>query len=61
MATDVECITEDGLLFKDGHSEKFDSIVLATGYRSNVLDWLKVNIYNIRDEIFMQNCLFLHD
>jgi indole-3-pyruvate monooxygenase len=45
VSSAVERITEDGVIYKDGHSEKFDTIVLATGYRSNVLDWLEVCIW----------------
>ena len=44
---EVERITEDGVLYKDGQAEKFDSIILATGYRSNVLDWLKVRTIHL--------------
>ena len=44
---EVERITEDGVLYKDGQAEKFDSIVFATGYRSNVLDWLKVHTIHL--------------
>ncbi len=29
--------------FVDGKSGQFDVIVFATGYRSNVLEWLKVH------------------
>lgn len=40
--------------FVDGRSEDFDAIVLATGYRSNVPSWLKVNkhvIIFVRDHV----------
>lgn len=33
---DIEEITEDGVLFKDGSFEKLDTIVLATGYSYSV-------------------------
>jgi indole-3-pyruvate monooxygenase len=36
-------ITETGAKFMDGTEERFDSIILATGYKSNVPSWLKVN------------------
>lgn len=34
----IDRLTEDGVQFVDGRSEKFDHIVLATGYRANVKD-----------------------
>lgn len=37
-------ITRGGAKFVDGKEEKFDSIILATGYKSNVPSWLKVII-----------------
>nr|QLD98961.1 YUCCA4 [Lilium sp. c96298] len=37
----VKEITRTGAKFVDGKEEQFDSIVLATGYRSNVPSWLK--------------------
>jgi indole-3-pyruvate monooxygenase len=36
-------ITETGAKFMDGNEERFDSVILATGYKSNVPSWLKVN------------------
>lgn len=36
----VARFTEKGAEFTDGHSEDFDAVVFATGYRSNVRDWL---------------------
>lgn len=38
----VKEITENGAKFIDGQERKFDSIILATGYKSNVPFWLKV-------------------
>lgn len=35
-------ITRRGAKFEDGAEEEIDSIVLATGYKSNVPSWLKV-------------------
>ncbi|KAJ9548790.1 hypothetical protein OSB04_021333 [Centaurea solstitialis] len=36
--------------FVDGRKEKFDAIILATGYRSNVPTWLKdVNLFSEND------------
>lgn len=36
-------ITRKGARFIDGQEREFDSIILATGYKSNVPSWLKVN------------------
>ncbi|KAM7509509.1 hypothetical protein LguiA_019962 [Lonicera macranthoides] len=33
----------DTVEFVDGRVEKFDALILATGYKSNVLNWLKEN------------------
>ena len=38
----VECLTETGVTFVKGTTESFDAIIFATGYKSNVLGWLKV-------------------
>ncbi|KAJ4787899.1 Flavin-containing monooxygenase [Rhynchospora pubera] len=37
----VKEITKNGAKFVDGSEERFDSIILATGYKSNVPSWLK--------------------
>ncbi|KAG6391286.1 hypothetical protein SASPL_149039 [Salvia splendens] len=37
----VKEITENGAKFCDGQEREFDSIILATGYKSNVPTWLK--------------------
>ncbi|XP_021746331.1 probable indole-3-pyruvate monooxygenase YUCCA4 [Chenopodium quinoa] len=37
----VKEITKNGAKFIDGHEREFDSIILATGYKSNVPFWLK--------------------
>ncbi|KAM7459441.1 hypothetical protein LguiA_036435 [Lonicera macranthoides] len=39
----VREITKNGAKFMDGQEREFDSIVLATGYKSNVPSWLKGN------------------
>ena len=39
----VKEITREGARFVDGREERFDSIILATGYKSNVASWLKVH------------------
>ena len=38
----VREITKRGAKFMDGQEKEFDSIILATGYKSNVASWLKV-------------------
>ena len=38
----VKEITRSGVKFMDGQEKKFESIILATGYKSNVPTWLKV-------------------
>ncbi|XP_030485577.2 probable indole-3-pyruvate monooxygenase YUCCA4 [Cannabis sativa] len=37
----VKEITRNGAKFMDGQEKEFDSIILATGYKSNVPTWLK--------------------
>ncbi|KAH9297435.1 hypothetical protein KI387_029117, partial [Taxus chinensis] len=37
----IKCVTPCGVLFVDDNVEKYDTIILATGYRSNVPYWLK--------------------
>ncbi|CAH8322064.1 unnamed protein product [Eruca vesicaria subsp. sativa] len=39
----VKAITKKGAKFVDGQEMEFDSIILATGYKSNVPDWLEEN------------------
>lgn len=41
----VREITKTGAKFMDGQEKNFDSIILATGYKSNVPTWLKVYFY----------------
>lgn len=41
----VREITRKGAKFVDGQEQEFDSIILATGYKSNVLSWLKVILF----------------
>lgn len=38
----VDHLTPHGAQFENGEARDFDAIVLATGYRSNVPQWLKV-------------------
>lgn len=42
MTEGVKEITRNGSRFMDGQEKEFDSIILATGYKSNVPTWLKV-------------------
>lgn len=37
----IDGITATGVKFEDGNAEDYDVIILATGYRSDVLRWLK--------------------
>ncbi|CAM6090828.1 unnamed protein product [Calypogeia fissa] len=37
----LESLTSTGVRFEDGHTQSFDAVILATGYRSNVPRWLK--------------------
>ncbi|CAK9182353.1 unnamed protein product [Ilex paraguariensis] len=39
----VKEITRNGAKFMDGQEREFDSIILATGYKSNVPSWLKAS------------------
>ena len=41
IALDVSAITEDGAIFHDGSSGKYDCIILATGYRPNYRRFLE--------------------
>ncbi|XVE71624.1 hypothetical protein DITRI_Ditri10aG0166000 [Diplodiscus trichospermus] len=41
VAEGVKEITENGAKFMDGQEKEIDSIILATGYKSNVPTWLK--------------------
>lgn len=36
----INTFTPQGVHFCNGHYEEYDAIILATGYRSNVMDWL---------------------
>ncbi|KAI9390991.1 hypothetical protein POPTR_007G028200v4 [Populus trichocarpa] len=46
----VQRFTASGAEFVDGHVENFDSVILATGYRSNVTSWLKEDsFFNEKD------------
>lgn len=56
----VREITKNGAKFMDGQEREFDSIVLATGYKSNVPSWLKVCMrYDVTRLIIYSTCLIL--
>lgn len=38
----INRFTDKGVEYIDGRQENFDSVILATGYKSNVSSWLKV-------------------
>ncbi|KAF9609415.1 hypothetical protein IFM89_016215 [Coptis chinensis] len=42
----IEKFTATGAEFIDGTMAKFDSLIFATGYRSNVPSWLKEELFN---------------
>ncbi len=39
----IDHLTSNGAQFADGQVQQFDAIILATGYRSNVPQWLNVS------------------
>lgn len=41
----IDHLTSDGAQFTDGQVQQFDAIILATGYRSNVPQWLHVSFF----------------
>lgn len=41
----IDHLTPDGAQFADGQVQQFDAIILATGYRSNVPQWLHVSFF----------------
>ncbi|XP_022848904.1 probable indole-3-pyruvate monooxygenase YUCCA4 [Olea europaea var. sylvestris] len=45
----VKEITKNGAKFMDGQEKEFDSIILATGYKSNVPSWLKGTDFFTKD------------
>lgn len=47
MLEGVKEITRNGAKFMNGVEKDFDAIILATGYRSNVPNWLKVILINL--------------
>lgn len=55
----VKEITRRGAKFVDGLEIEFDSIILATGYKSNVPSWLKVRTLNKKVVLTISNYHFL--
>lgn len=45
----IERFTSDGVLFTDGKAERFDAVVLATGYRPRVDAWLQSDREALQD------------
>jgi indole-3-pyruvate monooxygenase len=43
IVPEVESFSSTGARFVDGNEMAFDAVIFATGYRSNVPAWLKVN------------------
>jgi cation diffusion facilitator CzcD-associated flavoprotein CzcO len=43
IAPDVSAITQDGAIFQDGSSSKYEAIIFATGYRPNYRRFLGAN------------------
>ncbi len=39
----IDHLTSNGAQFADGQVQQFDAVILATGYRSNVPQWLNVS------------------
>lgn len=39
-------ITKNGVIFMDGQELECDCMVMATGYKSNVTSWLKVDTWD---------------
>lgn len=56
----VKEITRTGAKFVDGQEKEFDSIILATGYKSNVPSWLKVSTTPLFTYDFLVFLLFCH-
>lgn len=43
----IKKFTPNGVEFEGGRTEEFDTVILATGYRSNVASWLKVDDFPV--------------
>ncbi|KAM7520220.1 hypothetical protein LguiB_019182 [Lonicera macranthoides] len=46
----IQRFTSNGAEFVDGKIEEFESVILATGYRSNVASWLKEGYFSSQTE-----------
>ncbi|KAH9535563.1 hypothetical protein CY35_17G060600 [Sphagnum magellanicum] len=51
----IDHLTSDGAQFADGQVQQFDAIILATGYRSNVPQWLHDKSNFFSEEGFPKN------
>lgn len=45
----IERFTEDGVVFTDGRQERFDALVLATGYHPRIDSWLQTDRQTLVD------------
>ncbi|MDO5653294.1 MAG: NAD(P)/FAD-dependent oxidoreductase [Brachymonas sp.] len=52
MRPAIQRFTATGVVFDDGRTEPFDTVVLATGYRPNVRDWLQLPPGTREDEVW---------
>lgn len=43
MVRDIHRLVPGGVEYVDGKIEEYESIILATGYRTNITSWLKVH------------------
>lgn len=43
VVRDIHRLVSGGAEFVDGQIEEYESIILATGYRTNITSWLKVH------------------
>ncbi|XP_044472493.1 indole-3-pyruvate monooxygenase YUCCA2-like isoform X2 [Mangifera indica] len=46
ISQEIKRLTKDSVEFVDGKEEKFDAIILATGFKSNVVSWLKADMFS---------------
>ncbi|CAL9049991.1 unnamed protein product [Musa banksii] len=56
VVPDINQFTRKGAEFVDGEHEEFDSIILATGYKSNVTSWLKRK----KKDFYVSYCRFAY-
>lgn len=43
MVRDIHRFVPGGVEYVDGQIKEYESIILATGYRTNITSWLKVH------------------